>query len=263
MTGARRWLVLGWLVAGQLGQKALAFGALHSDIHPARWQHLCTGAGHPRVQRARRTTDGRSVSEGPVPTLWTRSPRPCPCPRPYQKVIFRKSERKEQKVRTGFCFSQASTRGLGTMVGQGYWRLSSETALPPDLHSQVPQVGKCLLTQRGLHIEFCLRFFHCSSLEGCVAAGGRKVRIQPETHPTLGYPVRRQEGPPPPTAHLEAEDLLGGRGGTCPTPQQSYHTLPRGIKATREGLPTFPPLNPQAFLGVYVFLPPFAVIRMK
>lgn len=55
MTGARRWLVLGWLVAGQLEQKALAFGALHSDIHPARWQHLCTGAGHPRVQRARRT----------------------------------------------------------------------------------------------------------------------------------------------------------------------------------------------------------------
>ena len=145
-------------------------------------------------------------------------------------------------------------------MGQGYWSLSSKPALPPDLHSQVPQVGKCLLTQRGLHTEFCLRFFHCSSLEGCVAAGGRKVRIQPETHPTLGHPAQSQEGPPPPTAHLEAEDLLGGRGGACPTPQQSYHTLPRGIKATREGLPTFPPLNPQAFLNVYVFLPSFAVI---
>lgn len=105
----------------------------------------------------------KCASEGPVPTLWTRSPKPRRCPRPYQKVIFRKSERKEQKVRTGFCFSQVSTRGLGTMMGQGYWRLSSEPALPPDLHSQVPQVGKCLLTQRGLHIEFCLRFFHCSS----------------------------------------------------------------------------------------------------
>lgn len=84
--------MLGWLVAGQLGQEALAFGGLHSDIHPASWQHLLRSlrviAGHSRVRTARRTTDRRNASEGPVHILWPRSPQVPPVPQALPKGCF-------------------------------------------------------------------------------------------------------------------------------------------------------------------------------
>lgn len=65
---------------------------------------------------------------------------------------------KERSRKSGLAFvsHRALLRRLGTRVRQGYWRLSSEPAVAPDPHLQAPQVGKCLLTQRGLHAEFCL-----------------------------------------------------------------------------------------------------------
>lgn len=80
--------------------------------------------------RARRTTGPGGVHQkaGSHPL----DPQPqAPCaPGLTRRLFFRKSERKKQKVRTGFCFSQASTRGLGTVVGQGYWSLGNETCPP-------------------------------------------------------------------------------------------------------------------------------------
>lgn len=99
---------LGW---GQLAQGALAFGGLHLDVHPASLRHLLgTAAGHPRLGRAQRTVDRRDKSQkARFSAPSSAAPGPFSQPSPYQKVVFRKPVRQEQKVSTGFCFSQVST----------------------------------------------------------------------------------------------------------------------------------------------------------
>lgn len=106
--------MLGWLVAGQLGQKALAFGALHSDIHPARWQHLCTGAGHPRVRRARRTTDGRSARQkAQFPPSRPAAPGPARAPGLTRRLFSGSLKERSRKSGLAFVSPRSLPRGWG------------------------------------------------------------------------------------------------------------------------------------------------------
>lgn len=66
-------------------------------------------------------------------------PAPWPCTpwshlSSYQHIVFGKSERQEQKVSTGFCFPQASARGLG-LGWEGQWLLEAGSGPAPPLGS--------------------------------------------------------------------------------------------------------------------------------
>lgn len=182
MAGARAaWA--GWHLGGA------SFG--HSS-QPGDNIFWSTGAGHPQVRSSEDYMGGGVHQKARFPP--TLDPHLGYCPRPYQEGCFQEvMKERSRKGGTGFLFLPGLYWGAGDVVGQG-WSLSSKPALPPDLHSQVPQVGKCLLTQRGAPPS--------SACDSSIVAPGRlcgrwreKSEDQPETHPTLVTQPRARRDP--------------------------------------------------------------------
>ena len=177
----------------------------------------------------------RQESEGQVSSPCRYSVPPSNPPPPVlTRTLFSGSLKEKSRTSVlGFVFYRGSTGGLGNGVGGQDWGvLGGWQGARPAPHLQVPQFRKCLLAQRGLDGEFQRRLLHCGPWEDSAAAvEGRRVRH--ETHPTPGSPV------------------FPGTGLPLPDPLPAPGTCPPDTKVPREGIPTFPPLNPGAFVEGY------------